>query len=218
MTPAPRKTGRLALELLKARDVPTATLANGVLTVQGTDMTDHITIDHVVGPGPGDVRVTENGQATDFPAGLVRRVRVFGHGGDDYMSHNVAGINAALHGGDGADTIHGDGGRDYLNGGAGNDTLYGWGGNDTLIGGPNTTTSTAAPEMTGSTPARPPSRRTADPDGTPTAAQVRRPSAALLLKRLALIKFVSADDSAGLTVTEHGANVLAKGRKINVVG
>src|SRR5262245_33862983 len=143
MTAAPRKTSHVAhvahlgLELLEARDVPTATLANGVLTVQGTDMADQITIDHVVGPGPGDIRVTENGFFTDFPAGLVRRVRVFGNGGDDYISHNVAGINAALFGGTGADDIHGDGGRDYLAGGAGNDTLHGWGGNDTLVGGLN---------------------------------------------------------------------------------
>src|SRR5262245_19697340 len=135
MTAAPNKTLHLALELLEARDVPAATLTNGVLTVQGTDMGDQITIDHVVGPGPGDIRVTENGQATDFPAGLVRRVRVFGNGGNDYISHNVGGINAVLHGGDGADDIHGDAGRDYLNGGAGNDTLHGWGGNDTLVGG-----------------------------------------------------------------------------------
>jgi RTX calcium-binding nonapeptide repeat (4 copies) len=67
----------------------------------------------------------------------VRGVRVFGYGGNDYISHNVAGINAAIHGGDGADDLHGDAGRDYLNGGAGNDTLHGWGGNDTLVGGPN---------------------------------------------------------------------------------
>jgi|GEM_PF-3415613 len=137
MTPAPRRTSRLVLQLLEARDVPTATLANGVLTVQGTDMGDQITIDHVVGPGPGDIRVTENGQFTDFPAGLVRRLRVFGYGGNDYISHNVADINAVLHGGDGADAIHGDGGRDYLNGGDGYDTLHGWGGNDTLVGGLN---------------------------------------------------------------------------------
>src|SRR5262245_19600488 len=150
MTAAPRKTSHVAhvahlgLELLEARDVPTATLANGVLTVQGADMADRITIDHVVGPGPGDIRVTENGWFTDFPAGLVRRVRVFGNGGDDYISHNVAGISAAvyggtgrddLHGDGGRDALHGDGGRDYLAGGPGNDTLHGWGGNDTLVGG-----------------------------------------------------------------------------------
>jgi len=143
---AARKTSHLAqvahvahldLQHLEARDVPTATLANGVLTVQGTDMADQITIDHVAGPGPGDIRVTENGMATFFTAGLVRRVRVFGNGGDDYISHNVAGINAALYGGAGRDEIHGDGGRDYLAGGAGNDTLHGWGGNDTLLGGLN---------------------------------------------------------------------------------
>jgi RTX calcium-binding nonapeptide repeat (4 copies)/Calpain family cysteine protease len=135
MTSAHRRTTRLALEGLEAREVPTASLANGVLTVRGTDMSDQITIDHVVGPGPGFVWVTENGQATEFAAGLVRRVRVFGNGGDDYIAHNIAGLNAALFGGAGDDTIYGDDGRDYLNGGAGFDTLHGWGGNDTLVGG-----------------------------------------------------------------------------------
>ena len=48
------------------------------------------------------------------------------------------------------------------------------------------------------------------------AAQVRRPSAAILRKRQARIKFVPAGDSADLTVTERGAKVLSKGRKVKV--
>jgi hypothetical protein len=48
------------------------------------------------------------------------------------------------------------------------------------------------------------------------AAQVCRPAAASLLKRLALIKFVPAGDSVDLTVTERGAKVLSKGRKVEI--
>ncbi|HJZ94388.1 MAG TPA: C2 family cysteine protease [Gemmataceae bacterium] len=135
MTSALRPTTRLALEPLEAREVPTASLVNGVLTVRGTDMADEITIDRVDTPDAVYVRVTENGQATDFRASDVRRVRVFANGGDDYIAHNFAALNAVLYGGDGDDTIYGDDGRDYLNGGAGFDTLHGWGGNDTLVGG-----------------------------------------------------------------------------------
>jgi Ca2+-binding RTX toxin-like protein len=135
MTSALRPTARLALEPLEAREVPTATLANGVLTVRGTDFADEITIDHIAGPGPGSVRVTENGRATDFPADRVFRVRVSGIGGDDYIAHNIGSLHAGLYGGAGDDVIYGDAGRDYLHGGAGSDTLHGWGGNDTLVGG-----------------------------------------------------------------------------------
>jgi hemolysin type calcium-binding protein/calpain family cysteine protease len=136
MTSDLRPTTRLDLEPLEAREVPTATLANGVLTVRGTDMADEITINRVYYPDTSvHIRVTENAQATDFVAADVRRVRVFGNGGDDYIAHNFPGVNAVLYGGAGDDTIYGDDARDYLNGGAGFDTLHGWGGNDTLVGG-----------------------------------------------------------------------------------
>src|SRR5262249_36381600 len=132
---ARRSTARLALQSLETRHMPSASVANGVLTVRGSDMADDITVQRILIPGTLLVRVIENGQVTDFPAFQVRRVRVFGNGGDDTISHNIGSIGAALYGGDGSDTIYGDDGNDYLNGGAGDDTLYGWGGNDTLAGG-----------------------------------------------------------------------------------
>jgi Ca2+-binding RTX toxin-like protein len=135
MTAALRKTARLALQPLETRHLPSATLANGVLTVRGTDMADCITVQRVAIPGTVFVRVIANGQATDFPAFQVRRVRVFGNGGNDTISHKIAGLGAALFGGDGRDNINGGDGNDYLSGGAGDDTLHGWGGNDTLAGG-----------------------------------------------------------------------------------
>ena len=42
------------------------------------------------------------------------------------------------------------------------------------------------------------------------ATNVRRPTAAILLKRLALIKFLPTADSADLTVTDRGAKLLGK--------
>src|SRR5262245_56541285 len=137
MTSTPRPTVRLALQSLEAREVPTAALAAGVLTVRGSDLPDHIDIDSFTWDGVDYVRVNENGFTTDFLASAVRRVRVFSGGGDDDISHNVGGLNAALYGEAGDDLIYGDAGRDYINGGAGFDTLKGYGGNDILVGGPD---------------------------------------------------------------------------------
>lgn len=128
-------TTHLAVQALEARDVPTSHLVNGVLTVAGTDAADQIEIKRVMTPGTLLVRVTENGQSTDFLSYQVHRVRVFGNGGDDFISHNIGAVNARLFGGAGDDTIQGDDGRDYIRGGAGNDTLHGGAGSDTLVAG-----------------------------------------------------------------------------------
>jgi hypothetical protein len=135
MTPALRKSARPNLDALEARHVLSSSLAQGVLTVTGTEGADFIAIDAIIMNGQDYVRVAESGLVSDYLASDVRRVKVYGNAGDDRVSHNVAGLNAVLHGGDGRDVLYGDAGRDYLSGGAGNDTLYGWGGNDTLVGG-----------------------------------------------------------------------------------
>ncbi|MBO0700154.1 MAG: hypothetical protein J2P46_17270 [Zavarzinella sp.] len=127
---------RPGLEPLEARDVPSATLANGVLTVTGTDKADDIAIARVVWPGTLFVRVVENGQPTEFPSFQVHRVRVFGNGGDDRIANYVGGLNAVLYGGSGNDTLQGGGGNDTLAGGTGKDKLYGGAGFDHLYGGP----------------------------------------------------------------------------------
>src|SRR4026207_2496780 len=119
MTSTHRATSRLALQLLEPREVPTAQLAAGTLTVRGSDMADHIAIASVTWNGDEYVRVAENGVVTDFLATAVKRVRVFGNDGDDYISHNIGRLNAVLYGGDGDDMIYGDAGRDYINGGGG---------------------------------------------------------------------------------------------------
>src|SRR6059058_5899455 len=96
---------RLAVNVLEAREVPAATVDHGVLTVRGTGIADHLTINRVIIPGTVFVQVNENGQTSEFPAFQVRRVRVFGNGGDDYISSNIAGLNAVVYGGYGRDTI-----------------------------------------------------------------------------------------------------------------
>src|SRR5262245_64918664 len=107
---ARRSTARLALQSLETRHMPSASVANGVLTVRGSDMADDITVQRILIPGTLFVRVIENGQVTDFPALQVRRVRVFGYGGDDTISHRIGGLSEALFGGGGRDNVYGGGG------------------------------------------------------------------------------------------------------------
>src|SRR6478752_3899255 len=103
MTPALRRSARPAFEILEARYLPSAVLANGVLTVNGSDGPDDIAVNPVTVDGRAYVRVAENTGYTDFLAAQVRRVRVFGNGGNDDISHNIPELNAALYGGAGRD-------------------------------------------------------------------------------------------------------------------
>jgi Ca2+-binding RTX toxin-like protein len=64
----------------------------------------------------------------------VLRIAVYGGDGDDKIS-NFTGIQSALHGGSGNDTVVGSTGRDFLAGEEGDDRLYGGSGVDYLAGG-----------------------------------------------------------------------------------
>ena len=103
---------------------------NGVLTVQGTEGNDDLTI----------VRV-----------GLVRRGRAvgpgvvgrpFGHhrGGGDDLIRDWSGLSAIIYGGVGNDTIYAGRGHDTIYGGEGDDTIYGNWGADVIWGGSGTDT------------------------------------------------------------------------------
>jgi Ca2+-binding RTX toxin-like protein len=98
--------------------------------------------------GHGNLRVTVDDLRDDGEAGENDLVftdveRVFGGGGDDFISGG-SGLSI-LYGGDGSDTLlgnggfdalYGGGGNDRLDGGAGDDYLEGGAGNDVLNGGP----------------------------------------------------------------------------------
>jgi Ca2+-binding RTX toxin-like protein len=152
---------RLGVEQLDRRDMPSITLAGGVLTLIGfNDARDAATVSIV----NGQVRATMTSRGASGPMGtliftesrsfasaLVGRIEFHGLGGNDTFTNNTALIcwaaggagNDTLIGGtsddwltgqEGNDTLHGRGGNDLLESGWGNDTLYGNGGNDTLDG------------------------------------------------------------------------------------
>ncbi|MEQ1825619.1 MAG: calcium-binding protein [Pirellula sp.] len=144
----------LSLDGEEIPDVPVLSHANGVATLQGTDINDFASVNYVFGPGGGIsmmptqwVRIqasNANGIAMgDFPAGIVQRVDFNAEAGNDTFSNQTfinsiayGGLgNDLLNGGNATDRLFGGIGIDHLNGGNGNDVLSGDQGDDLLSGG-----------------------------------------------------------------------------------
>src|SRR5262245_36768891 len=124
---------------LESRHVPsTVALAGGVLTVQGTNAADSIQLVQS-GSSRGNqfVSVNDNGQLTAmFAVGELKRIEVYGMGGDDKISlAGVIKVPTILDGGDGDDSIVSGSVGAVVLGRAGNDLLMGGAGRDILIGG-----------------------------------------------------------------------------------
>lgn len=134
--------------------VVTASVADNVLTVNGTRHSDDI----MVAPNAGDATkldVTDHGALIGtFDATGLTGIVIFGGNGEDRLTiqkdltipATLWGGNAKdiLNGGAGNDVLNGDEGKDALTGGLGadsltggrgNDKIYGLDGNDTLSGG-----------------------------------------------------------------------------------
>jgi Ca2+-binding RTX toxin-like protein len=124
---------------------PGATLANGLLTITGSDNDDII----YVTQDSTSITVAVNGANQKFGLSSVSRITVDALAGNDLVrlssssgSKKVSrpatvfggNGNDTLIGGTGADELHGGLGNDSLQGDAGNDSLYGGDGNDTLDG------------------------------------------------------------------------------------
>lgn len=137
-------------------------LNDGVLTIQGTQAADQITVSESLatsGRRPVrnlDVRVQSSPgtftRISRFPKSLVTTIHVFGRRGHDTIRIDTdvpsvlkgQGGNDTLLGGSGDDQIEGNGGHDQilgrngndqLKGGQRNDTLYGGAGDDSIFGG-----------------------------------------------------------------------------------
>lgn len=129
------------LEQLETRQMLSASLSAGVLSIVGTAGNDTL----LVNPGkPGEIIVTENGSPTGtFLSADVTKIKVTADSGNDLVTINVfeaseirggAG-NDVLQGGNLGDKIYGEAGADLLKGFGGNDSLYAGDGNDTVFGG-----------------------------------------------------------------------------------
>ncbi len=123
-----------------------ATLQNGLLTVEGTNADDRITLR--VQAATVQVDFGDDGTPDfSFSAAAVNAIEVNAGNADDTvgvdetngaftipMTIDGGNGNDNLTGGSGDDTLVGGNGDDILNGGAGTDTLQGGNGNDTIDG------------------------------------------------------------------------------------
>lgn len=124
-------------ELLEPRRLLAASLANGVLTVTGSNATERI--DLFLSSNGSSVVVSIFGGTNDsgdqFSLSSISSIHVNALDGFDIVAI-AAGVPAVrVDGGAGGDEITGGDGNDSLIGGAGNDFLEGKGGNDMLDGG-----------------------------------------------------------------------------------
>jgi hemolysin type calcium-binding protein len=119
------------------------TLANGLLTVKGTNADDRIALLLQAGqPGILEVDFGDDGSAEfSFERSEIAQIVVeAGNGGDAVRIDESNGvftdtIPTTIEGGNGADRLVGGSGAVTLNGGNGNDALFGGNGNEKLLGG-----------------------------------------------------------------------------------
>jgi Ca2+-binding RTX toxin-like protein len=128
-----RKFERLEDRQMMAADI---NLDNGVLTIQGTDESNHITVQPY---SDGTLRVTVTNETQILTEEWVDQddvdeIVAYGRNGDDQISI-TGNFRAKLYGGNGNDRLSSSNGNDLLDGGANDDVLSGYGGNDELIGG-----------------------------------------------------------------------------------
>src|ERR1051326_3634607 len=148
-----RRQRQSGMERLEDRTMMTAASANvvdRVLTIQGTDFSDHITIStfniQINNVTVREIKVTiknpfSDGLQKTFFAASVDRIFARGMAGDDIIE-NATSKPSELFGDGGSDLVYGGSGADKLYAGsaengndAGTNYLYGNGGNDTLYGG-----------------------------------------------------------------------------------
>jgi Ca2+-binding RTX toxin-like protein len=118
------------IEILESRQLLSATLSHGVLSVVGSQRNDTIDV-RIEG---SSIIVFENAVASRFSASGVKRIVINSRRGDDFVTNGAGAIPAWIDGGPGNDVISGGLGNDTLIGGPGNDTMYGQGGNDVFLG------------------------------------------------------------------------------------
>jgi RTX calcium-binding nonapeptide repeat (4 copies) len=126
-----------------ATHATTATLTNGVLTVEGSNAGDRIALGLEAGqPSILQVDVGDDGSA-DFSFGRAQITSIAvhaGNGGDSVRIDETNGVFAntiptRIDGGNGDDRLVGGNGAVTVDGGNGNDAIFGGSGAETLIGG-----------------------------------------------------------------------------------
>lgn len=127
-----RQTRSYGSENLEERVLLSATLTDGVLSVQGTADDDAIRVTQ----DDDNLIVTVNGEESTFVAADVTAISIdAGAGNDSAAIQWKIETPATLNGGDGNDALRGGRGADVIDGGAGRDRLRGGGGDDQIDGG-----------------------------------------------------------------------------------
>ena len=119
-----------ACEALESRRLFAITLANGLLTIEGTEQADMITL--TARSSTLSIRVGAERSIVNLDD--VDDVLIAGLGGDDRITLGRLNAPAAVDGGDGDDRIAGGRADDILTGGDGNDRIFGSSGDDQLFG------------------------------------------------------------------------------------
>lgn len=132
---AKRMPFELGLEVLENRLVPSVTLSQGILTINGGSGNDTVVIDQ--NASTGALKVTENGTVHSYTNAQVfgQMVIFYGNDGNDSFTNNST-LSSHAYGGNGNDTMYGGYRRDLLDGGRGNDTMFGRQDVDTMYAGP----------------------------------------------------------------------------------
>jgi Ca2+-binding RTX toxin-like protein len=124
-------------EPLESRRLLAVSVADGLLTIVGTNRSDRIEV--IRRDDDGQIRVQLNATETRFPIGEISRVLINARGGNDFIefSGRNGGISfpANLNGGKGNDTIHAGLADDTISGGNGHDRIEAYAGDDLISGG-----------------------------------------------------------------------------------
>ncbi|HET9614347.1 MAG TPA: calcium-binding protein, partial [Candidatus Limnocylindrales bacterium] len=114
---------------------PSASVANGTLTILGSRHDDHVTLALSADSSHLLVDLGDGSGVRSIDRATFTNVAAFLGAGDDTFTATGVPIPMTVHGGSGDDTITGGAADDELFGGRGNDAILGGDGNDVIFGG-----------------------------------------------------------------------------------
>ena len=107
---------------------------SGLLRLNGTEFDDVLSVT-TLKSDPSKVQVFRDGFKRVFSAYAIKKVQLFGFGGDDAITVDLGTVNTSINAGAGNDTVNGGDGNDYIVGDSGNDLINAAGGRDRVDGG-----------------------------------------------------------------------------------
>jgi Ca2+-binding RTX toxin-like protein len=116
-----RRAAACVFEAMETRQMMSANLSNGTLTINGTAGNDTISIVRE----NNNLKINDNGQTRTFNRDAVQRINVnLGAGNDNFSADKAVAAPMNISGGVGNDTLSGGSGDDTVRGEEGNDLLF----------------------------------------------------------------------------------------------